>query len=175
MSTLFNRIKTALRPGKRAVLPVQFNVLFTVFQKILGYNNYALELMAEMGTKLGGSYVFDRQYIHSTCHDMAELVYKLIYNLNTLAPKKYTKLFNAFDKINKEIEEELAGRLVIPQTEYTMPFSLITGDFTDVVGAKNANLAEIKNVLELTTPEGFAITTRAFQAFMDYNRLDEEV
>ena len=175
MSALFNRIKTALKPGKRAVQPVQFNVLFTVFQKILGYNNYALELMAEMGTKLGGSYVFDRQYIHSTCHDMAELVYKLIYNLNTLAPKKYTKLFNAFDKINKEIEEELAGRLVIPQTDYTMPFSLITGDFTDVVGAKNANLAEVKNVLELTTPEGFAITTRAFQAFMDYNRLDEEV
>ena len=56
-----------------------------------------------------------------------------------------------------------------------MPYSLINGDFTDVVGAKNANLAEIKNVLELAIPEGFAITTRAFKAFMDYNRLDENV
>ena len=77
---------------------MQFNVLFTVFQKILEYNNQALELMAGMGTKLGGSYVFDRQYIDSTCHNMAELVYKLIYNLNTLAPKKYSKLFKSLRK-----------------------------------------------------------------------------
>ena len=174
MTTLFNRIKAALKPGKKTQ-PVQFNVLFTVFQKILGYNNQALELMAEMGTKLGGSYVFDQQFIRSSCHHMADLVYKLIYNLNTIAPKKYLKLYDVFGSINTEIEEELAGRLVIPQTDYTMPYSLINRDFTDVVGAKNANLGEIKNVIELATPEGFAITTRAFQAFMDFNRLNDEI
>ncbi len=174
MSTFINKIKAMLKPGKRTAQAEQLNVLFTVFQQILENNNQALELMAEMGTKLGGSFVFDQQYIRTTCRNMSDLLYKLIYNLNTLVPKKYTKLYDAFEQINTEIEEELAGRLVIPQTEYTMPYNLISGDFTDVVGAKNANLAEIKNILDLETPDGFAVTTLAFQAFMDHNQLTEK-
>ena len=171
MSTFTNLIKSAFRDRKKSAPQVPFTVIFGVFQKILEFNNQVLELMAGMGTKLGGAYIFDQQYIRSTCHDMADLVYKLIYNLNAMAPKKYLSLYDAFGDINSDIEEELAGRPVIPQTEYTMPYSLITDDLTDVVGAKNANLAEIKNLLGLKTPEGFAITIRAFKAFMDHNHL----
>jgi pyruvate, water dikinase len=175
MSTFTNLIKAAFKGRKKSASQVPFTVLFSVFQKILQYNNQVLELMAEMGTKLGGAYIFDRQYIRSTCHHIADLVYKLIYNLNTLAPKKYLKLYDALGAITSDLEEELAGRPVIPQTEYTMPYRLITDDFTDVVGAKNANLAEIKNLLGLKTPEGFGITTQAFKAFMEHNRLQEKM
>ena len=175
MSTFTDMIKAAIKGRKKSASKVPFSVLFSVFQKILQYNNQVLELMAEMGTKLGGAYIFDQQYIRSTCHHIADLVYKLIYNLNTLAPKKYLKLYDALGAINSDIEEELAGRPVIPQTEYTMPYRLITDDFTEVVGAKNANLAEIKNLLGLKAPEGFAITTQAFKAFMEYNRLLEKM
>lgn len=171
MSTFTDWIKAAFRGRKKSAPRVPFTVLFSVFQKILGYNNQVLEIMAEMGTKLGGAYIFDQQYINSTCHHIADLVYKLIYNLNTMAPKKYLKLYDAFGTISNDIEEELAGRPVIPQAEYTMPYSLITDDLTDVVGAKNANLAEIKNLLGLKAPEGFAITIQAFKTFMEYNRL----
>jgi pyruvate,water dikinase len=175
MSTFTNLIKAAFKGRKKSAPQVPFTVLFSVFQKILQYNNQVLELMAEMGTKLGGAYIFDQQYIRSTCHHIADLVYKLIYNLNALAPKKYLVLYDALGAINSDIEEELAGRPVIPQTEYTMPYRLITDDFTEVVGAKNANLAEIKNLLGLKAPEGFAITTQAFKAFMEYNRLLEKM
>ena len=175
MSTFTDMIKAAFKGRKKSASKVPFSVLFSVFQKILQYNNQVLELMAEMGTKLGGAYIFDQQYIRSTCHHIADLVYKLIYNLNTLAPKKYLKLYDALGAINSDIEEELAGRPVIPQTEYTMPYRLITDDFTEVVGAKNANLAEIKNLLGLKAPEGFAITTQAFKAFMEFNRLLEKM
>ena len=174
MSTFKDWITKTFRSRKKSVSQVSFTVLFSVFQKILGYNNQVLELMAEMGTKLGGAYIFDQQYISSKCHHIADLVYKLIFNLNTMAPKKYMKLYDAFSAINNDIEEELAGRPVIPQAEYTMPYSLITDDFTDVVGAKNANLAEIKNLLGLKAPEGFAITIQAFKAFMEYNRLQSK-
>ncbi len=152
-----------------------FVTLFGLFQKILGLNNQILDLIAEMGTKLGGNYVFDRQYIHSTCDQMADLVYKLIYNLNAMAPGKYLALYEAFTTIHQEIEEELAGRLVIPQTDYTMPYHLISRDYGDVVGPKNANLAEVKNLLGLTAPEGFAITTRAYQSFLEHNGLQERI
>jgi pyruvate,water dikinase len=175
MSTFTNLIKAAFRDRKKSASQVPIAVLFGVFQKILEYNNQVLELMAGMGTKLGGAYIFDQQYIRSTCHQMADLVYKLIYNLNAMAPKKYLNLYDIFGAISSDIEEELAGRPVIPQTEYTMPYSLVTDDLTDVVGAKNANLAEIKNLLGLKAPEGFAITIRAFRAFMEYNGLQTKM
>ena len=165
----------AFRSQKESAPRVPFIVLFSEFQKILEYNNKVLELMAEMGTKLGGTYIFDQQYIRSKCRQIADLVYKLIYNLNVMAPKKYLSLYDAFGAVNNEIEEELAGRPVIPQAEYTMPYDLITDDFTDVVGAKNANIAEIKNLLGLKTPEGFAITIQAFKAFMEHNRLQSKM
>ncbi len=157
--------------GKR--LP--FTALFSRFQKILELNNRVLELMADMGDKLGGDYVFDRQYIESTCQQMSDLVSKLIYNLHSLAPRKYLALNDAFSRINSEIEEELAGRLVIPHTDYVMRYELITRDFADVVGGKNANIAELKNQLGLETPDGFAITTRAYQSFLEHNNLVEKM
>jgi len=152
-----------------------FTALFTRFQKILELNNQVLELMADMGDKLGGDYIFDRQYIQSSCQHISDLVHKLIYNLNTLAPKKYLELNEAFRRINSEIEEELAGKLVIPHTDYVMRYEIITRDFADVVGGKNANIAELKNQLDLETPDGFAITTRAYQSFLEHNNLDEKI
>ena len=73
--------------GRRKTEPkVTFSALFRSFQKILQLNNKILELMAEMGDKLGGDYVFDRQYIDSSSRRMGTLVYELIYNFNALAP-----------------------------------------------------------------------------------------
>jgi len=149
--------------------------IFTKFQTILEFNNKVLDLMAEMGDKLSGDYIFDKQYIKSACQKMADYVYKLIYNLDTITPHKYLRLYEAFARINSEIEEELEGRIVIPESDLTMSYHLVSRDFSDVVGAKNANLAEIKNFLGVRTPEGFAITTRAFKAYMDHNRLWSDI
>jgi len=152
-----------------------FSTLFGRFQKVLALNNQVLDLIANMGTKLGGNYVFDQHYIHTACDQLSDLVKQLIYNLDAMAPRKYLGLYDVFRDINHEIEEELAGKLVIPKTDYTMPYEFISRDFGDVVGAKNANLAEIKNLLGLAVPEGFAITTRSFQSFLEYNGLQEKI
>jgi pyruvate,water dikinase len=152
-----------------------FTELFGLFQKILTLNNQVLDMIADMGTKLGGNYVFDRRYIRTMCDQLSDLVHQLIYNLDAMAPRKYIRLYEVFREINQEIEEELAGRLVIPKTDYTMSYDFISRDFGDVVGAKNANLAEIKNLLGLAAPEGFAITTRAFQSFLKHNGLQEKI
>ena len=175
MNLVLQWARSILHPimGRRSKgLP--FVEIFTKFQTILEFNNKVLDLMAEMGDKLSGDYIFDKQYIRSACGQMADYVYKLIYNLDAIAPHKYLPLYDAFSRINSEIEEELEGMIVIPESDFTMPYNLVSRDFSDVVGAKNANLAEIKNFLRVRTPEGFAITTRAFKAYMDHNRLWNE-
>jgi pyruvate,water dikinase len=173
--SLLSRVKKLLNFRRQAAQKVPFGVLFGRFQKILEKNNQILELIADMGDKLGGDYVFDRQYIISSCEKAAELVYNIIYNLNTIAPKKYLPLYESYERINADIREELAGRLVIPKTDYTMPYKAISRDFSDVVGSKNANLAEVKNLLHLAVPDGFAITTRAFQSYLEHNQLWDQI
>jgi pyruvate,water dikinase len=155
--------------------PLTFAALFHTFKKILELNNKILELIADMGDKLGGDYVFDRQYINSSCDRMGTLVYELIYNFNALAPRKYPALDGIFRHIKRNIEEELAGRVVIPQTEYVIPYDIITADFDDIVGGKNTHIAEIRNRLGLPVPEGFAITTRAFRSFFDHNQFQHRL
>ncbi len=159
------------RGSRRA--PVTFAALFHTFKRILELNNQILERIADMGDKLGGDYIFDGEYIRTSCLQMGNLVYELVYNFNILAPRKYPALDGVFHGIRHDIEEELAGRVVIPQTEYVIPYDIISGDFDDVVGGKNTHIGEIRNRLGMAVPDGFAITTRAFQSFLNHNRLHQ--
>jgi pyruvate,water dikinase len=45
----------------------------------------------------------------------------------------------------------------------------------DWVGGKNAHLGEVQNRLHLPIPQGFAITTSAYEAFLAHNDLVEEI
>ena len=176
MEILRQMARNLLGPFTRArPKDLSFIDIFSRFQNILDLNNKILDLMAEMGDKLSGDYIFDKQYIRSSCQQMAGYVYKLIYNLDSISPHKYLALYDAFNRINSEIEDELAGKLVIPESHLTMPYKFVSRDFADVVGAKNANLAEIKNFLQIRTPDGFAITSRAFKLYMDENDLWEPI
>ncbi len=171
---LLERIKRRfLRPQVEAV---PFSVVFDGFQKVLETNNRFLDLMADMGNKLGGQYVFDRQYILTSCARISELVQQIILNLNKLAPNKYGRLYDAYHQIQGRLEAELAGQLVIPETPLVMDYGRVTRDIGDLVaGNKNANLAAVGNVLDLDIPPAFVITTRAFQAFMRHDQLGEKL
>lgn len=175
LMTVIDKLKKAFSLRKRHRRQVPFVVLFKTFQGLLEKNNRILDSIAAMGDKLGGDYVFDKNYVVSSCKEVSDLVYKLMYDLDTIAPNKYLDLYDAFQRINHEIEEELAGRPVIARADYVIPFETISRDSGDVVGGKIANLAEVGNILGLPTPEGFVITTSAFKAFMEYNKIWDRV
>jgi pyruvate,water dikinase len=162
-------------PEQKAAPRVPFATLFGRFQNILSLNNRSLELIAKANDQLGGHYVFDQQYIRSFSQQMGELVRQLICHLEGLAPQKYTGLYKIYRAINYDIEEELAGRLVLSGADLVIPYDRISREYINVVGGKNARLAEMKNVLGLRVPEGFAITAHAFQSFMELNELWPQV
>ncbi len=172
---LFSRREKDLTVNGTSVGRRSFAMAFNAFQKVLELNNQALEMMAALGDVLSGDYVFDRRYIETGCRELSDTVNRIIGNLNILAPKRYITLYDAFNRINHEIEEELSGKLVIPRSDYVLPYTMTSRDFEDVVGAKNANLAEVANAVGLIVPEGFAVSTRAFGAFMDRNHLWDKV
>ncbi len=170
MKRLWQRARRIM--GRQPAGPRQpFVAIFKKFQEILETNNQVLELIAAANDKLGGDYIFDQQYIHSLCRELADLVQRLINNLDYIAPRKYLALSDAFNRIQEEIDEIQAGRPAVAGIDLVVPYHALARDMVDVVGAKNANLAELHSVLGLRVPGGFAITTAAFHAFLDHNRL----
>jgi pyruvate,water dikinase len=162
-----------LRSFRRGKPKVPFVVLFKKFRSILDRNNRILELMADMGDKLGGEYVFDATYIQTACEELTDQVFKLISDFSILNQRQNVELFMAFEAIRLAIQEELAGRHRFPDTPPVLMLDEITGEAGEAVGGKNAVLAEARNVLKLSTPQGFAITALAFAEFMRANDLPE--
>jgi len=162
--------------GNRKASAVPFPVLFRSFQEILATNNKMLERIADVNDKLGGNYIFDRHYIDTTCQEITDLALKLIHGLDTMAPKKYMALYNAFRRISAEIEKDLSGeRPYCPFGELTLPYEAIDHDAEETVGGKNANLAELNNFLDLRIPRGFAVTGTAFYTFLGKNGLGQKI
>ncbi len=154
---------------------VPFKILFADFKKSLELNNQILDLIADANDKLSGDYIFDEQYIQSTCRRLTDLVRELIVIINHLTQQKYSGLYNSFHHIEEEIESILQGKILYPVTEYILPYATVTRDLVDAVGGKNAHIAEIGSLLGMRIPDGFAITTAAFSAFWEENNLEETV
>ena len=159
----------AFRRHPKKVFP--FSVLFKKFQSILERNNQILELIADMGDKLGGEYVFDRRYVEVVTEKLGDLVFKLISDLSILNQRRNTELFIACEHIRQAIQEELSGKPVFTTGRFVMPLSEIGQEQTEQAGTKMANIGDIRNRLGLSTPDGFVITSHAFSEFMQHNGL----
>lgn len=170
-----HRLKNWIRSRKMRSENYALPALFNRFQTILRQNNEILELIADMGDKLGGDYVFDQQYLSDVTQRLSDLVYRIIYDLNMLTGQKYIKLYRSFERVQDKILKEPSGNHTISEKNYTLPYDAITRENLDEVGGKNANLDELRNVLKLPTPDGFAITTQAFNDFMIHHNFFEKV
>src|SRR5208337_4202109 len=148
-----------------------FSVVFKKLKNILERNNRILELMADMGDKLGGEYVFDRKYVIDISEEVSDLVFKLISDLCVMHQSENVDLFIAFERIQYEIQEELAGRRAFPVTRPAILLDELNSDLNDEAGNKFANLGDLRNTLGLPTMDGFVITTKAFFDFMSANGL----
>ena len=67
----------------------------------------------------------------------------------------------------------LPGRQPIVEDHFTVPFDKLNRTRAFSVGSKNAQLGEMKAVLHMPVPEGFAITARAYKHFLDANDLQK--
>jgi len=171
---MFKVLKKLLTFRRRRSQALPFTVLFKKFQSILESNNQILELMADMGDKLGGEYVFDRRYIEDAAEKVGDLVFKLISGLSILTQRKNVELFVAFERIRQAIQGELSGRHFLPSGNLVLPLSELSSEMSELVGDKMSRVGQMQNRLGLSVPDGFVITTQAFFEFMNQNGLLEK-
>ncbi len=172
---------------------VTFKEMFARFRQVLENHNKAIEIIADMGDKLGGDYIFDITYIRSAYAALYDTLTESLASFAVLTRNRYPQLEDVLGRIDKEIrllvykngdsahstetkrnESQMNGRRpYFYQGEFILPYSALTWSMVHEVGGKNANLAELKNNVPLDIPDAFAVTAFAYDAFMRHNKIDE--
>ena len=155
---------------------VSFPELFESFQRLLQDHQEVMEIIADLGEKSGGDYVFDRQYLNDSVAKLRNMLTRLVTGLNLISANRYVELYASLERILLPLEAEVRGRLNITEE---MPFVVALKDapldHPDLVGGKAGNLMSISQQLDLPVPAGFVITTRAYRRFVEHNQVDSHI
>ncbi len=166
---ILDKIKGSL--GLQRTRPdVPIKAKFEQFKKVLRSNQAALEIIADMGEKLSGDYIFDRRYIEESYEKLSQAVLRSVHALNALCDNRYKDLYEVYDRVTSHLLEILKQR----EDRNGPPVILlrqITRVHSAIVGGKARHLAKIIRDLELPVPDGFVITTRAYHDVIAYSGL----
>jgi len=178
IANILNRLKKwkyGDRAAAREKISRLFRFKYTCFKDLLASNTELLNLITDFEEKLRGQEVFGMSYVRSQGTRAVFHTLRMVKSLDDLSGHRYPLLFGVLEKINLAIKEELGKRKELPVSDWVLPYSSITKDMVDWVGGKNANLGELLNRAHIPVPEGFAITTRAYNFFLEQNELVDEI
>ena len=168
---LFRKPKTQ----KKEDISDIFRAKYSMLKELLTSNGEALNIISDMEEKLQGRQIFGMSYIRANSTRAVFHTNRMVKSLNSLSNDRYAALYDILAKINDKIKEELGKKKEISFTEPILLYTEVTRDSVDWVGGKSANLGEMCNRVKLPIPRGFAITTYAFEAFLNYNDLIDKI
>lgn len=145
-------------------------LVFSRFQTVLKSNNRALEIIADLGEKGSGDYIFDQRYIDQTLQELHETVADSIDALNGLCAERFNDLYSPLARLRAELDHILAGTEE-RQGPLVQGFDDIYADDWGRVGGKAGHLVELRRVPGLKVPPGFVITIPAFHHLLDFSGL----
>ncbi|MDH3392454.1 MAG: PEP/pyruvate-binding domain-containing protein, partial [Desulfobulbaceae bacterium] len=176
---MFNRLRELfslprLRPAAGAASCSPAELVFEQFRRVLQINNRALTIIADLGEKLSGDYIFDQQYINRSVETLSATVGESIEALNILTHQQHQDLYPVYRELSERLQAIIARR---EDRQGPLLIALDKVTITDwaIVGGKNAHLAEMMQDPQLLVPDGFVITTCAYHELIDANNLREEL
>ncbi|MFC1845438.1 PEP/pyruvate-binding domain-containing protein, partial [Thermodesulfobacteriota bacterium] len=106
---------------------------------------------------------------------LTERVREVIYTLNTLTGDRYTGLYDSYSATSDYLTDLLTGGPGPLGHFMVLEWHQVHRDLDHLVGAKNANLGEIRAHTNLTVPDGFILTVAAYKRFMEANDLFRKI
>ncbi|MBT4265323.1 MAG: pyruvate, water dikinase [Deltaproteobacteria bacterium] len=131
--------------------------------------------MAALEKAIQGTQPFGMPFIKAKSTAACVDVFRMIRSLDQLTPGKYNGLEDRFQLIEKNISDILSPKTVLDDTRLIIPFASINQDLIGLIGSKIAKLGEAKNKIGIKVPDGFGITSTAFQKFIAHNNLQVEI
>ena len=140
------------------------------FRRLLGSNDNLLQGMADFDQKLAGNQTCDISYVLEASGRMLADVKRMIESLDEIGEGRHQALWPSFEKVKIALGEIVKPHGEGNERELALDISRLGYRDVDRVGAKMANLGEIRNHVGLPTPDGFALTAHAYQKFMNGSR-----
>ncbi len=131
--------------------------------------------MAEIEEGLKGARPFGMAYVLARCTSASTNVWQIVRNLNELAPGEYEELYEKFKEIQKKINPFVQRKTRLKGGPLVIPIADVDKDSADLVGEKMANLGEIKKMIHTNVPDGFVITAKGYQRFVEHSDLQGEI
>jgi pyruvate,water dikinase len=161
--------------GRRRKEPVAFSHVFEHFQNMLLQDHQrAMELMADLGEKTGGDYIFDRKYLQDSVAELQTLLLRMVRSLNLIGSDRYLSLYSALDRV-LPAEWELSSRLKSWDAPLVVTLNNAPLDNPELTGGKANTLVEIIHRIGLPVPDGFVITSWGYYRFLEHNRLETRI
>jgi len=156
-------------------LRLTFKSRFHSFKLLLATNSRILEAMADMERALQGNESFSMAFVQARCTSISVNVFRMIKDMENIAPGKYSALRDSFVAIQRQIDALLGQKKQLTDKRLVIPLTAVSSDMTDMVGGKMANLGDVKNKLNMKVPDGFVITAAAHEVFMSADGLQKEI
>lgn len=152
-----------------------FRVHYTHFKDLLQSNAELGTIMAEIDEKLRGTSLFGVSEIRALATRSVFHTMRMVTALNVISANRYANLPEMVQHINARINSVLDSRPQEPVSRITFSLGEVDKSQVDVVGGKCANLGEMRNRANIPTPAGFAITTGAYNRFLQREGVREEI
>lgn len=171
---LFGHRRAVDAESRERVMRV-FRARYAHFKDLLDSNAELARILADMDEKIAGCTLFGATWLRSQATRAVFHAMRMATALNAISGDAYPALPGVVERINADITELLESRPQATVEVYALPFAAINGDMVDWVGGKCANLGELTSRVGVPVPRGFAITTRAYYAFMEHDGLMGEI
>jgi pyruvate,water dikinase len=176
MNTLGNILKAIKKHlGWDGANKIPFPDLFGRFEDIIQQNNAAMELIADMGGKTGGEYLFDKKYLIDKVKQLEELVRLSAYDLNFITNNQYPQIYGTIESLARKLENILAGKVALHKKKPVYDLDEIDEFMEDVAGYKAYNLSIVHNLAKANVPSGFVVAIVGFRNYLAYNNLFKKI
>lgn len=148
---------------------------FRHYNAFLEHNHRALRILAELEMLDRGAGLATLAFIQRRGAELLDEVRELVGSLNQLSGHRYDGILPVFDTVADELHALMQRERPVIEGPLTLPFAQLGARDMPISGAKAANLAQITNVLGLSAPDGFVVTTAGFDLFLRENGLLDSV
>lgn len=152
-----------------------FRLQYAHFKDLLQSNADLGRIMAEIDQKLHGSTLFGMGEIRALATKAIFHSMRMVTALNVISDNGYLVLNEMVESINERINSILETKAPTITDQIIFPLAEIDKGHIDIVGGKCANLGELHNKVGVPSPQGFGVTTFAYNLFLDSGDLRAEI
>lgn len=161
--------------GEVERIGAEFRRRHTNFRLLLTAGKRLLSTLADMERAKTDGRVFGMTFLRAGTTALIVNAFRMIKHLEALAPQSAANLKPCFQAISAQVEEVLGRRRPPACGQLVADIATLDAAQADLMGARLAELGEVKNRLGLPVPDGFVIGACAYELFASQPGLREEM